>query len=114
MPVSASLISEVSFYLLMESFTVDAAVQLYYDDGTHDQVLVSIGDIDIWQHMNITGSLDVDKNLAGISFFGISSSDPAGIRIYLDDINVIATPLPPSLFLFISAMVPFLRASTTI
>jgi hypothetical protein len=54
---------------MIESMTVDAAVQLHYDDGTNTQVPVSIGAVDIWQHMNITGSLDPDKNLAGISFF---------------------------------------------
>jgi hypothetical protein len=103
-PIAASQITEVSFYLLKESFAVDSAVQLHYSDGTQDQLLVSNTGTDIWEHMNITGSLDLNKNLSGISFFGIRSSDPGGIRLYLDDINIIATPLPAGIWFFISGL----------
>ncbi len=91
-PIAASQITEVSFYLLKESFAVDSAVQLHYSDGTQDQLLVSNTGTDIWEHMDITGSLDLNKNLSGISFFGIRSSDPGGIRLYLDDTQYYCDP----------------------
>lgn len=103
-PIAANQIAEVSFYLLKESFAVDSAVQLHYSDGTLDQIVASNTGTDIWEYMNVTGSLDLNKNLSGISIFGIRSSDPVGIRLYLDDINIIATPLPAGIWLFSSGL----------
>ena len=103
-PIATSQIIEVSFYLLKESFAVDSAVQLHYSDGTLDQIVVSSTGTNIWEHMNVTGSLDLNKNLSGISIFGIRSSDPGGIRLYLDDVNIITTPLPAGIWLFSSGL----------
>lgn len=103
-PIAASTISEVSFYLLKESFAVDSAVQLHYSDGTLDQMVVSSTGTDIWEYMDVAGSLDPGKYLSGISIFGIRSSDPGGIRLYLDDVNIIATPLPAGIWLFSSGL----------
>lgn len=110
-PVAASLISEVSFYLLNESPAVDSAVQFHYSDGTLDQLLVSSPGTGLWEYMNVTGLLDSNKNLSGISFFGIRSDDPGGIRLYLDEINIIATPLPAGIWLFGSGLLGLIGIS---
>lgn len=103
-PIAASQITEISFYLLKETFAVDSAVQFHYSDGTLNQIFVSNTDIDIWEYLNVTGSLDLNKNLSGISFFGIRSSDPGGIRLYLDDFKIITIPLPAGIWLFSSGL----------
>lgn len=86
-PVASSKITQVSFYLLKDAYAVNSAIQLHYSDNSWDQILISSTGINVWEFMDVTGSLDQDKSLSGISFFGIRS-DP-GIRLYLDDINII-------------------------
>lgn len=103
-PIAASQITEVSFYLLRESIAFDSAIQLHYSDGTWDQVIVPSQGADFWEHINITGSLNQTKNLSGISIFGIRSSDPGGLRLYIDDMNIAAIPLPAGIWLFSSGL----------
>ena len=103
-PVASSQITEISFYLLNDTLAVDTAIQLHYSDGSSNQILLSGVSTGVWEYMNVTGSLDFNKNLSGISFFGVRSGDPGGIRLYLDDITIIATPLPAAIWLFGSGL----------
>ncbi len=105
-PIASNQITEISFYLLKETFAEDSAIQFHYSDGTQDQLLVSNTDVDIWEFMDVTSFLDFNKELSGLSFFGIRSDNPGGIRLYLDDVKVLVTPLPPALFLFVSVLFP--------
>lgn len=99
-PIAANLVTEISFNILKETAALDSAIQLHYSDGTLDQLTVSSTGTDIWEHIDVTAALDTTKSLSGISFFGIRSSDPGGIRLYLDDVRIIATPLPAAIWLF--------------
>ena len=60
---------------------MDSAVQLHYSDCTLNQIVVSNTGTDIWRYMNVTGRLDLNIDLSGISIFGIRSSNPVGIRL---------------------------------
>ena len=106
-PISTSLISEISFYMLKDVNAPETAIQFHYSDGFREQIIISTSGVNTWDYFDIHSQLDINKELTGISFFGTRTSTQDGINLYLDNVNVIATPLPPSLLLFISPLITY-------